>query len=130
MPSPLCSRLLGAAIAAAVSFTVSAQPAQGPAAVKVVDCSKSPNPERCEARKAARAACQDKAGAERRKCVDGRMPPPDCGKSPNPARCEANLAARDACRDKMGPAHRQCMRDKMKDAGPGTGRGPGRMAPQ
>ena len=73
------------------------------------DCSKSRNPERCEARQKARAACQDKRGAERRRCVQDQMPPPDCARSPNPPHCKALQTAREACKDKIGVAHRQCM---------------------
>jgi hypothetical protein len=74
-----------------------------------VDCSKSRNPDRCEARQKARAACHDKRGAERRRCVQDQMPPPDCGKSMNPGHCKSLQTARDACKDKIGVAHRQCM---------------------
>jgi len=116
------SNLLGFLVAAFLSTSAFAQPAPASAgAEKVVDCSKAPSPERCEARKAARAACQDKQGAERRKCVENQMPPPDCRKSANPARCEAMLAAREACKDKSGPAHRQCMREQNKGMAPGSG---------
>ena len=130
MRTPSCSQLLGLVIAGTLATAVFAQPAPAGGNEKIVDCSKAPSPERCEARKAARAACQDKQGAERRKCVANQMPPPDCAKSPDPARCEAMQGAREACKDKSGPAHRQCMREQSKGIGPGGGRGPGAAAPQ
>ena len=74
-----------------------------------VDCSKSRNPERCEVRQQARTACQEKRGAERKRCVQEHMPAPDCAKSASPARCKALQTAREACKDKIGVAHRQCM---------------------
>jgi hypothetical protein len=91
--------------AGALSAAASAQNA--------VDCSKSRNPERCEARQKARAACHDKRGTERRRCVQEQMPPPDCTKSPNPTRCMALQAAREACKDKIGSAHRQCIEERI-----------------
>jgi hypothetical protein len=123
MRTKLFSLLLGGFVAATLSLSAYAQPGPGAAGggtEKVVDCGKARNPERCEARKTARAACQDKQGPERRKCVENRLPPPDCGKSPNPARCSAMLGAREACKDKVGPAHRQCMREKSKGTAPAT----------
>lgn len=74
-----------------------------------VDCSKSRNPERCEVRQKARTACQDKRGAERKRCVQEHMPAPDCAKSANPSRCKALQTAREVCKDKIGVANRQCM---------------------
>jgi hypothetical protein len=81
-------------------------------AQSAVDCSKSRNSERCEARQKARATCQDKRGAERRHCIQEHMPPPDCAKSQHPARCNALASARDACKDKVGIAHRQCLDER------------------
>lgn len=123
MQSHLVSLLLGGVVAATLSLAAHAQTAPAAAGAgpeKVVDCAKARNPQRCEERKVARAACQDKQGAERRKCVENQLPPPDCGKSGNPARCAAMQAAREACKDKTGPAHRQCMREQSKATGPAT----------
>jgi hypothetical protein len=83
-----------------------------------IDCGKAKDPQRCQAREAAQAACQGKRGAARRQCVEDNMPPPDCSKAPSPARCSAMLAAREACKDKVGPAHRQCMREQARATAP------------
>jgi hypothetical protein len=123
MRTNLFSLLVGGLVAATLSLTAHAQAGPGAAGAgpeKVVDCTKARNPQRCEERKTARAACQDKQGAERRKCVENQMPPPDCSKSPNPTRCSATQAAREACKDKVGPTHRQCMRDQAKATAPAT----------
>jgi hypothetical protein len=123
MRTKLFSLLLGGFVAATLSLAAHGQGGPGAAAAgtdKVVDCGKARNPERCEARKAARAACQDKQGPERRKCVENQLPPPDCAKSANPGRCSAMLGAREACKDKTGPAHRQCMREQAKATAPAT----------
>lgn len=108
--------LLGGLIAAPLPTTALAQTTGG--APKAIDCGKARDPQRCQAREAARAACQDKRGAARRQCIEDAMPPPDCSKSPNPARCSAMLAAREACKDKAGPAHRQCMREQARATAP------------
>ncbi len=100
----LFSLALTSIAAIALSGAVNAQ--------NTVDCSKARNPERCEARLKARAACQDKRGAERRRCVLEHMPPPDCAKSPHPARCNALLSARETCKDKIGIAQRQCLEER------------------
>lgn len=104
------SLLAGGLMAAFIATAAQAQMA----APQAVDCAKARNPERCEARQKARAACLDKRGPERRQCVKDNMPPPDCAKAPNPARCAAMQAAQEACKGKVGPAHRQCLRDAMK----------------
>jgi hypothetical protein len=119
----MLSLLLSGFVVAGLSMSAFAQPAPGAGGggtQKVVDCTKAPNPERCEARKAARTSCQDKQGAERRRCIENHMPPPDCGKASNPTRCSAMLGAREACKDKVGPAHRQCMREQTKGTAPAT----------
>jgi len=104
--------LLGVLCAAPWSTTAQAQAATE--AAPAVDCSKARDPQRCQAREAARAACQGKRGAAHRQCMEDGMPPPDCGRSADPTRCAAKQAAREACRDKTGPAHRQCMREQAK----------------
>jgi hypothetical protein len=109
------SRLLPAAAAAAGLFmntpVQATQP--GPAGnPKIVDCDKARNPERCQARQAARAACQGKQGAARRQCLEDNMPPPDCSKAPDPGQCATMIAARAACKDKSGPERRQCLREQ------------------
>lgn len=107
------SALLGGCLAATLSLTAQAQ------APQAVDCSKARDPQRCEARQKARAACKDKArGPEHRQCVEEHMPPPDCSKARNPERCTAMQAAREACKGKTGPEHRQCLRGQAKPAAP------------
>jgi hypothetical protein len=114
MPTRLMAVLPACLIAGLLSIAAQAQPA-GAAAI---DCNKARDPQRCQARVAAQAACQGKRGAARRQCVEDNMPPPDCSKSPNPARCSAILAAREACKDKVGLAHRQCMRERARPTKP------------
>jgi len=95
----------------AAAFHATSALAQTPPEASITDCAKSRNPERCEARQKARAACNDKRGAERRRCVKEQMPAPDCSKAANPSRCTAMQAAQEACKDKPGPARRQCLHD-------------------
>lgn len=62
------------------------------------DCSKAQDPKACEemrakmreAAKKARAACDSKAGDERRDCMRREM----CAQSKDPAKCEASAKAR------------------------------------
>ena len=62
------------------------------------DCSKAQDPKACEelrvkmreAAKKARAACDSKAGEERRECMRKEL----CAQSKDPAKCEANAKAR------------------------------------
>lgn len=74
------------------------------------DCSKSRNPQQCEARKQAYQACRGQAQSKLRQCMAERMPPVDCSKAPNPQRCEQHQKARMACQDKAGPEHMACLR--------------------
>jgi len=113
MKKPLAS-ILYAIAAALFASTALAQPAMP----QPTDCAKARNPERCEARQKARAACPDKRGADRRQCVKEHMPPPDCSKAPNPARCAAMQAAQEACRGKSGADYRQCVRNAAAGAKP------------
>lgn len=98
-------------VAAAISL---AMPVRGQGAA---DCSRAANPERCRERQAAAEGCRGLAGAERRRCVQDRMPPADCSKATQPARCVQQRAALDACRDKVGPAFRECMREQWGTRG-------------
>jgi hypothetical protein len=104
MKSRVFSQVLAGLITVALATAASAQNA--------VDCSKSRNPERCEARQKARVTCQDKRGAERRRCVADHMPAPDCARAQSPSHCKALQAAREACKDKTGVAHRQCLEER------------------
>ena len=78
------------------------------------DCSKSANPQQCEAHKAAAKACQDQSGPAARQCMQEKMPPVDCSKSANPQRCEQHQKAREVCKDKLGPDHKACLREQFK----------------
>jgi hypothetical protein len=121
MKIKLLTLLMGGLVAATFSLNALAQAGPGPGDAgtqKAVDCGKARSPERCEARKTARAACQDKQGPERRHCIENHMPLPDCSKAANPERCSAMLAAREACKNKVGPAHRQCMREQSAPPAP------------
>lgn len=115
-------------VAAFLSLPVQAQPGSGtapcpggqdcagakrPAGAPAADCAKSRHPQRCEARKKAGELCQDKSGAERRRCNREVMPPDNCAKARNPARCEAMHKAQAACQDKFGPALRQCIESEL-----------------
>lgn len=81
------------------------------------DCSKSQNPQACtahqEARKKAAAACQGKAGPERKQCLHEQKQNVDCGKARNPQQCEARKQAYGACKGQAGPAFKQCVQQKM-----------------
>jgi hypothetical protein len=77
------------------------------------DCSQARNPQQCEARKQAYAACREFSGPQFKGCVQDKMPPFDCSQSIDPARCALHQKAREQCRDKIGPVHRQCLRDAL-----------------
>jgi len=77
------------------------------------DCSKSGNPQQCEARKQAYQACKGQAPSAMRQCMQDRMPTVDCSKAPNPQRCEQHQKARIACKDKVGPEHMACLRAQL-----------------
>jgi hypothetical protein len=78
------------------------------------DCSKSSNPQQCEAHKTATNECQGQKGPAFRQCMEQSMPPEDCSKTPNQARCEQHQQAREACKDKPAPEHMNCMREQLK----------------
>ena len=80
------------------------------------DCSRARNPQQCEARKQAYAACQERSGPDFKRCVQERMPAVDCGQAADPARCQRHQKAREQCRDKIGPEHRQCLREALAPA--------------
>lgn len=116
--------MLGGLTAALLSFPVMAQPGPGggmggmgggmgpgPSAA-AVDCGKARNPQQCEARQQAMAACQDQRGPARRNCIEDKLPPRDCGQARNPQRCEAMNKARAACKGKVGKERRVCMREQ------------------
>lgn len=77
------------------------------------DCSKSGNPQQCEARKQTYKACQGQTGPAFRQCVQQKMPAPDCSKAADPKRCELHQKARSACQDKTGPDHKMCLREQL-----------------
>ena len=81
------------------------------------DCATSKQPEQCRARQDARnkalAACQGKAGAERKQCLSEQVPSVDCKKASDPARCLQHQKAHKLCAQKLGPEYRQCLRDNL-----------------
>jgi len=77
------------------------------------DCRLARDPRRCAARLEARAACRDKRGVEKRRCLEALLPPPDCSRAADPARCAALAAARAACRGKAGAELRRCMQTRL-----------------
>ena len=103
--------LLGCLASAMISFSAPAQPA-----FHAIDCSKSRDPARCEARQAARETCKEKRGLARKQCLDDQMPPPDCARARNPESCAANVAAKAACKGKYGTERRQCLRAQIRPA--------------
>lgn len=78
-----------------------------------VDCSKTGNPQHCEARKAAHRECQAQTGQDFRQCMQAKKPPVDCAKAPDPARCTQHQKARAACENKVGEDHRACLREQF-----------------
>ncbi|MDA0225800.1 MAG: hypothetical protein O2975_06755 [Proteobacteria bacterium] len=91
------------------------------------DCSKAPDPARCEGRRkemrAAADACKAKPQGERRACMSEAV----CAKSEDPAKCKARHAeraerqkarhaerqkAREACKGREGEARKDCMREQ------------------
>lgn len=91
------------------------------------DCSASPNPERCEQRRAQRqqvtSACSSLQGAERRACLDKQPLGPDCSQAADASRCEQKRAQgqqradqmrsqHEACKGLRGPELRACMNPK------------------
>lgn len=78
------------------------------------DCSKTANPQQCEARKTAAKECQGQNGPSFQQCMQQKMPPLDCSKARNPQRCEQHQKAREACKDKVGPEHKSCLREQFK----------------
>ena len=77
------------------------------------DCSKSMNPQQCEARIVTYKECQSQQGPAFRQCVQQKMPAPDCSKATDPKRCETHQKAREACKDKVGPEHKTCLREQF-----------------
>lgn len=77
------------------------------------DCSKSSNPQQCEARKKVYQECKSQTGPAFRQCVQQKMPMAECSKAVDPQRCELNNKAREACKDKYGPEHMACLREQF-----------------
>ena len=105
------SLVLGAALLAlgtgAYAQSTSPQSAPPSKAERRFDCSKAKDPKACEemrakmreAAKKARAACDSKAGDERRDCMRKEM----CAQSKDAAKCEANAKARAEKRKQRTP---------------------------
>lgn len=93
---------------------VHAQPAATGGSASTTDCSRTRNPQNCEARQKAMAACRDRTGPARRSCIEDAMPPRDCTKAKSPQRCEEQQKAREACKGKSGKERRGCMREQTR----------------
>ncbi|MDO8346677.1 MAG: hypothetical protein Q7S85_02150 [Rugosibacter sp.] len=74
------------------------------------ECAEARDPVRCEARQAALATCAEKHGADKRACLDARMPPLDCSKAADPQRCEAIERAKEICKGKNGKELKSCLK--------------------
>lgn len=122
----LRTSLLFAAIASGfLAFGAAAQPGPGMGGMAGMqgmgpmsgagsrECGKARDPQRCEALQRAKESCKDKAGTEKRDCIQSAMPPVDCSKARHPDRCEAHQKAKEACKDKVGKERRQCIRAQM-----------------
>ena len=77
-----------------------------------VDCGIARDPERCEARQAAIAACSDLRSTAKTACINQYLPPPDCSKASNPGKCEAIERAKETCKGQTGKALKACLGDK------------------
>jgi len=77
------------------------------------DCSKSANPQQCEARKKVYQECKGQTGPAFRQCVQQKMPAADCSLAGDPKRCDLHTKAREACKDKIGPEHMACLREQF-----------------
>ena len=97
--------LAAASVSAAAYVELDAAPSR--------DCQQARDPRRCTARLAARSACRDKAGLEKRRCQQALLAPPDCDRAAQPERCAALAEARNACKTKSGAAYRRCMRARV-----------------
>lgn len=96
----------------------------GKAQARHYDCSKAKDPKACEERLAklrerrekARKACEGKAGAEHRECMEKAW----CADEKDPAQCEARVKAaverreqiREACKGKAGEELKACIREQ------------------
>jgi hypothetical protein len=74
-----------------------------------VDCGVARDPERCEARQAALAACADLRSTAKSACIAQYLPPPDCSKASDPAKCEAIERAKQTCKGQSGKALKSCL---------------------
>ena len=75
-----------------------------------VDCGIARDPERCEARQAALAACADLRSTAKSTCIAQYLPPPDCSKASDPAKCAAIERAKQTCKGQSGKALKACLR--------------------
>lgn len=85
-----------------------------PGGPKVADCSKARDPDQCEARVAARKACQHKQGSSKRQCMDARRIVPECRPANDPVKCSQQERADYICRQKTGKAFKECTRQEVK----------------
>ncbi len=117
--------LVAPLLAASASVYAQAPKAEsGKAQTRRFDCSKAKDPKACEERLAklrerrekARKACEGKAGAEHRECMEKAW----CADEKDPAKCEANVKARAeqreriraACKGKTGEELKSCIREQ------------------
>jgi hypothetical protein len=120
--SILTAALLAASAPLLHAQAPKAEEGKAPAARRF-DCSRAKDPKGCEERMAkmreardkARAACEGKAGDERRDCMEKSF----CAQAKDPGKCEANLKeraerrreVREACKGKKGDELRACMKE-------------------
>lgn len=98
----------------AVAISAHASTGHIPGGPRIADCSKARDPAQCEARLAARTACQHKRGSEKKQCMDARSVTPECIGNANPVRCSQQQRAAHICREKKGKAYKQCVSTETK----------------
>lgn len=104
--------------------------ANSPSHSRAADCSKAPNPAKCEEKRAktrehiaaAKSACAGKQGEERHLCITDSL----CAKAADPRKCQEQAKIRaehrpqvlKICADKRGDEHRNCMREEYLKLAP------------
>lgn len=83
--------------------------------MQTMDCSRSAQAQRCEARKQAYGECKGEQSRQGfKQCVQQKMPAADCAGSQNPMLCDRHNRAREMCKDKQGQQeHRACLREQL-----------------
>lgn len=85
-----------------------------PGGPRVTDCSKARDSILCEARIAARKACQHKQGSFKRQCMDARKVVPECRDAEDPVRCSQKTRAEYICRKQTGKNFKTCVQQEEK----------------